>query len=247
MTAKGDETDVQQDRFSLTRLWPLALLLAVLGLAYALGLHQYLSFKVLGEQQQRLRALVGANPIAAPAGFVVLYAACVAVSVPGSVVLTLAAGLLFGTALGAACAVVGASVGAVLLFLAARYAIGDWLAAKAGPLMSKVRDGLQRDGFSYLLAIRLIPVVPFWLANLAPALAGMRLAPFAAATAIGIIPGTVVFASIGAGIGSVLAEGRTPDLSVIFKPAVLLPLLGLALLSLLPVAYRHWKGRHAAV
>jgi len=198
---------VPQPHLSLGRLWPLALVAGALAPAYALGLRHYLSFQVLGEQQQRLAALVDANPVAAPAGFIALYAACVAVSIPGSAVLTLAAGLLFGTVLGAGYAVIGASIGAVLLFLAARYAIGDWLAAKAGPLMSKVRDGLRKDGFSYLLAIRLIPIVPFWLANLVPALAGMGLVPFAAATTLGIIPGTVVFASVGAGVGSVLGAG----------------------------------------
>jgi uncharacterized membrane protein YdjX (TVP38/TMEM64 family) len=224
------------------RWWPAALVLAALGAAYALGLQRDLSFAALAHNRQMLEGFVTAHPAAAAAAFVALYVGVVAVSLPGSLVLTLTGGFLFGTVLGACCAVVGATLGAVLLFLAARHAVGDWLAARAGPFMAKLRAGLERDGFSYLLAIRLIPVVPFWLANLAPALAGMRLLPFALATLLGIIPATIVFASVGAGIGAVLQQGGTPDLSVVLRPAVLLPLLGLACLSLAPVAYRRWRA-----
>ncbi len=224
------------------RLWPLGLGLVLLAAAYAVGVQHSLSFGALGRQQERLRALVAARPVAMAASYILLYVAVVAISLPGSAVLTIAGGLLFGTGGGAACAVVGATGGAVLLFLAARYAIGDWLAVRAGPFMARVQAGLETDGFSYLLALRLIPVFPFWLVNLAPAIARMRLMPFAVATFLGIIPGALVFASIGAGIGTVLAHGGRPDLSVVFRPAVILPLLGLALLSLLPVAWRRWRG-----
>jgi uncharacterized membrane protein YdjX (TVP38/TMEM64 family) len=151
--------------------------------------------------------------------------------------------LLFGTALGAALAVVGSTSGAVLLVLAARTALGPFLARGAGRLIEGLRPRMRRDGFSYVLALRLIPVVPFWLTNLAAAVAGVRLSHFAAATLIGTIPASTVFASIGAGVGSVLAAGQTPDLLVIFSPPVLLPLLGLAVLALLPVA---WRRRRAA-
>jgi len=108
-----------------------------------------------------------------------------------------------------------------------------------------VREELRRDGFSYLLAIRLVPAFPFWLVNLAAALSGMRLLPYAAATVIGVTPATFVFASIGAGIGEVLAMGGRPDLSAIFSARILGPLIALALLSLLPVAWRRWKRTDA--
>lgn len=186
------------------------------------------------------------HPVLAGAIYVAAYIVIVAISLPGSLVMTIAGGLLFGTAIGAACAVVGATAGAVLLFLAARYAIGDLLAARAGPFMERIRAGLEADGFSYLLALRLVPVFPFWLMNLAPALVRMRLAPFAAATFLGIIPGTAVFASVGAGLGAVLAEGRQPDVSVALRPQVILPLLGLALISLLPIAVRRSRARPGA-
>jgi uncharacterized membrane protein YdjX (TVP38/TMEM64 family) len=157
-------------------------------------------------------------------------------------VLTVAGGLLFGTLLGGTMAVIGATAGALVLFLAARSAFGSAMAARGGGgRLARIRTELQRNGFSYMLAIRLIPALPFWLVNLAGALGGMRLLPFAAATLIGIIPATFVYASIGAGVGEVLAAGRRPDLALIFSPQILVPLVALGLLALLPVVWRRRK------
>lgn len=224
-------------------LLPLLAILAVLLLALALGWHRHLSWAALAAAQADLQAHVDARPLASAVAYVVFYAAAVAVSIPGAVVITVTGGLLFGTIVGTALAVAGATLGAVLLFLAARSAAGPLLAARAAPLLGRIRPGLERDGFAYLLAARLIPVLPFWLINLAPALAGMRLAPFALATFLGIIPGTAVFASIGAGLGHVLEAGQTPDLGLILSPPVLLPFVALAALSLAPTLWRRWKSR----
>jgi uncharacterized membrane protein YdjX (TVP38/TMEM64 family) len=160
-------------------------------------------------------------------------------------VLTAAAGLLFGTLFGGILAVVGSSAGAIALFLAVRYHLADAIASRSGRFLNTVRLGLRRDGFSYLLAIRLVPAFPFWLVNLGAALSGMRLLPYAAATVIGIMPATFVFASIGAGLGDVLASGGSPDLTLIFSPRILGPLIGLAALSPLPVVWRRWKRSSA--
>lgn len=227
------------------RLWPAALIAAGLALALALGLHRQIGLEALAAHHEALDRLVRSRPVAAAAGFVAAYAAAVALSLPGAVFLTLAAGLLFGTLWGTVLAVAGATVGAVLLFLAARHAFAEVLARKAGRLLDRVRPGLERDGLSYLLVLRLVPLFPFWLVNLAPALVGMRLAPFALGTALGIVPGTAVFAGLGAGLGEVLAAGGRPELGVMLSPGVLLPLLGLALLSLLPVAWRRIASRRA--
>jgi len=224
------------------RLWPLAVLAAALALAYALGLHRYLSLDALAAHRAALAALVADRPVAAGALYVGAYIAVVALSLPGGAVMTLAGGFLFGPWLGTGLTVVGATIGACLLFLAARSALAPFVAERAGPLLDRVRPGLERDGFFYLLSLRLIPAVPFWLANLAPALVGMRFLPYAAATAIGIVPGTAVFAGIGAGLGEILAQGGSPDLSVIFSPGILLPLLGLAGLSLLGAWWRRRRG-----
>lgn len=222
----------------LRHLWPLLLLALALALAWASGAGRLLSFEALSEHRASLTAWVAARPVAAAGAYVVTYALVVAVSLPGGVVMTLAGGLLFGVWLGTALTVVGATLGACALFLAARSALAPLVTGRAAGLVDRIRPGLERDGFFYLLTLRLIPAVPFWLANLAPALVGMPFGAHAAATFIGIIPGTAVFAGIGAGLGEVLAAGGRPDLGIIFSPPILLPLLGLAALSLLGAWWR---------
>jgi uncharacterized membrane protein YdjX (TVP38/TMEM64 family) len=175
-----------------------------------------------------------------------LYTAMVTLSIPGGAPMSVAGGALFGPLPGSVYAVTGAEAGAVALFLLARTVAGDFLRRRAGGLLERVRPGLQQSGFSYLLALRLLPIVPFWLTNLAAPLAGMRLAPYAAATLLGVIPATVVFVSLGAGLGNALAAGqRPPDLGVVFAPRVLLSMLALAVLPLIPVGWRRWRARDA--
>jgi uncharacterized membrane protein YdjX (TVP38/TMEM64 family) len=226
-------------------LLPLLLILGALGAAWAVGVPRLLSWHALAEHQAWLTHVVGTHPVAAGSAYLLLYTLLTALSIPEGAVLTVLGGFLFGTVIGTTLTVLGATAGAVLLFLAVRHALAPALAQRAGPWLARVRPGLERDGFGYLLAVRLIPVVPFWLLNLASALAGMRLAPYTLATLIGIIPGTAVFTSIGAGLGTLLAAGETPDLSVILSARILLPLLGLSALSLLPVLWRRWRGSHA--
>lgn len=228
----------------IRRYLPLAAVLAAAIAVLATGLHRELSLDGLAARQAALAGLVAAQPLLTGGGYVLLYALVVALSLPGGAVMTLAGGLLFGAWLGSGLAIVAATIGAIGVFLAARSALAAPLARRAGPLLDRIRPGLERDGFWYLMTLRLLPIAPFWLVNLAPALAGMRLAPFALATLIGIIPGTAVFASIGAGIGGVLAAGGRPDLSVVLSPQILLPLLGLAALSLLPVLLRRRAAPH---
>jgi uncharacterized membrane protein YdjX (TVP38/TMEM64 family) len=220
-------------------------LIALIAAVWVLGLTDRLSWSGLAQHQAALNEWVTAHPWLAPCLFVAVYTASVALSLPQATLLTIAGGLLFGTAAGGALAVIGATIGAVLLFLIARSAIAGSMAARGGAALGKLREDLQRNGFSYLLAIRLLPVVPFWLVNLAAALCGMRLSQFAIATFIGIIPATFVIASIGAGVGSVLARGERPDLSLLVSWPVLGPLLALAMLSLTPVIWRKWRRRHA--
>lgn len=222
----------------LRRLWPLLLLALALALLWGSGAARLLSFEALSDHRAALAAWVAARPAAAAAAYVMVYALVVAVSLPGGVVMTLAGGLLFGAWLGTALTVAGATLGACALFLAARSALAPLVAGRAAGLVDRIRPGLERDGFFYLLTLRLIPAVPFWLANLAPALVGMPFGAFAAATFIGIIPGTAVFAGIGAGLGEVLVTGGRPDLGIVFSPPILLPLLGLAALSLLGAWWR---------
>lgn len=221
----------------------LILVLAVLGVvAWRSGLGAALSWNGLARHQARLLAVVAAHPIVAPLVYAALYAIWVAVSIPEAALVTVAGGLLFGTLLGGAMAVLGATSGAVIIFLVARTAFAGTMRRRAGALLDRIRPGLHRDGFSYLLALRLVPA-PFWLVNLGAALCGMRLVPYAAATLIGIIPATFILASIGAGVGGVLAAGRSPDLEVLFSARILGPLVAMAALALLPVAWRTMRRR----
>jgi uncharacterized membrane protein YdjX (TVP38/TMEM64 family) len=230
---------------SVRRFWPLLLLLAAIAGIWAAGLPQQISWEALARNQATLVGWVASHPIASPALYIGIYAVAAALSFPEAAVLTVAGGLLFGTVFGAGLAALGSTLGAVALFLAVRHHLADALAARAGGFLSHLRPQLNRDGFSYLLAIRLVPAFPFWLVNIAAGLSGMRLMPYLTATLIGILPATFVYASIGAGIGEVLAVGGKPDLAIVFSPRILGPLVALAVLSLLPVMWRRWRGSGA--
>jgi uncharacterized membrane protein YdjX (TVP38/TMEM64 family) len=220
-------------------------LIALIVAVRVLGLTHRLPWSALAQNQLTLNDWVAAHPWLAPCLFVLAYTTTVTLSLPWAALLTMAGGLLFGTLAGGALAITGATIGATLLFLIARSAVAGAMAARGGAALTKLRDELRQNGFSYLLALRLIPVVPFWLVNLAAALCGMRLGQFAAATFIGIIPATFVIASIGAGLGGVLARGQQPNLRLLVSWPVLGPLVALAMLSLTPVLWRKWRTRHA--
>jgi uncharacterized membrane protein YdjX (TVP38/TMEM64 family) len=215
-------------------------LLAVVGIVlWRSGIAHAVTWNSFARHQAELSAWVGAHRFLAGAAYFGLYTTLVAFSIPESAVVTIAGGLLFGTLIGGTLALLGSTLGAVIIFLVARTAFAKTVSRRARPLIRRIRPGIKRDGFSYLLALRLVPAFPFWLINLGAGAAGMRLVPYAAATLLGIIPGTFIFASIGDGVGSVLAAGGRPDVSVLFSPRVLGPLIGLAVLSLSPVILRH--------
>jgi uncharacterized membrane protein YdjX (TVP38/TMEM64 family) len=219
-------------------------LAAIAVLAWMAG--RWLNWHTLGANQAMLLRSVAAHPALCAVAYVALYAVMVGFSVPLAALMTAAGGLLFGRWAGAALAVAGAGSGAVILFLIIRR-LGDaslrpgW-AAPSGLRARSLQDHLARDGFSYLLAIRLLPIVPFWVVNIAAALSGMRLAPYALATFIGIVPATFIIVSIGAAAGDIIAAGHRPDFSSLTSPEVLAPLAGLALLALLPTFVRRAHG-----
>jgi uncharacterized membrane protein YdjX (TVP38/TMEM64 family) len=228
------------------RRWlPLAILLVVIALAFAFDLHHYLSFETLRQHEQTLRQIVEHRPILTAIGFVLVYAAATAVSLPGAAFLTIAGGFLFGIWLGTLLAVTGATAGAIAIFLIAKTSLGDGLKERAGPWLKRMQAGFNDNALSYLLVLRLIPAFPFWIVNIVPAFLGVKLRDYAVATFFGIMPGGFVYASVGNGLGAVIEAGDEPDLGIILEPAILLPILGLALLALLPVAYRKLKGRRA--
>jgi uncharacterized membrane protein YdjX (TVP38/TMEM64 family) len=229
----------------IRRFLPLLVLLVAIGLVFALGLDQYLNFETLRRHRAELLAFVERNAVLAPVLFVLVYAAVIALSIPGGAILTIAGGFLFGIVLGTILVVIGATAGATAIFLIARSALGDALRARIGPRARRMEEGFREDAFNYLLFLRLIPLFPFWLVNIVPALLGVGLGTYVVATAIGIIPGSLVYASVGNGLGAVFDAGETPDLGIIFRLEIILPIAGIALLALLPVGYRKFKARRA--
>ncbi len=227
------------------RFLPVAVLVVGLILFFALGLQRYASFATLAEQRATIIAMVDKLGALAPFVFILVYVIVVAFSLPGATLLSLSGGFLFGTILGAASAVIGATIGATAVFLAARYAFADALRARAGSAIERMEEGFRRDALSYLLVLRLVPIFPFFIVNLVPAFLGVRLGTYIVATFFGIIPGAIVYTGVGSGLGAVFDAGGEPDLGVIFSPAILLPLLGLAVLALVPVVYRHRRARKA--
>lgn len=232
-----------QSQDKMLRRLPILLIL----LAAALGaflLRDQLSFAALAAHRAALLAFRDAHPLAAPLVFILAYAALVALSLPGALVATLTGGFLFGLFPGTLYNMVAATVGAVLVFLAARAGFGAELSQRLeekGGKPARLMQGLRANEWSVLFLMRLVPVVPFFLANLAAAATGARLSRFAISTFLGILPGALVYTSVGAGLSGVFARGESPDLGVIFSPPVLLPLLGLAALSSLPMLLKLWR------
>jgi len=219
-------------------------LLLLLVALRATGLPGQLSLETLAAHREALAAFVAARFGVAAFAYVALYAAAVASSVPGAVFLTLAGGLLFGAAGGTALTVIGATIGATLVFLFARRLFGADALGRLGPKAQALGEGIRRNAASYLLVLRLVPLFPFFLVNLVPAFVGVRLPTYVATTALGILPGTAVFSLAGAGLGEVLARGGQFDAASVLTPQVLGGLIGLAALSLaaIPLKARFARG-----
>lgn len=231
----------------LRRFLPLILLLAAVGAFFALGLGRYLTFAALAENCDWLKDMVARWGPLGPLAFIGIYTAVAALSVPGGVFLTVAGGLLFGTWLGGLYALIGATLGATIIFQVARSSFGDVLRRRAGPFLRRVEEGFRENGASYLLFLRLVPLFPFWLVNLVPAFFGVRPRTFVLCSFFGMAPGGFVYASVGAGADALIEQGHTPDLHIIFQPRVLLPLVALAALSLVPALYKWHQARRKQV
>ncbi|MCG8561839.1 MAG: TVP38/TMEM64 family protein [Hyphomicrobiales bacterium] len=224
------------------RLAPVAALAAAIAAVFGLGLDEYLSFEALRQNREVLTAFVGQHALVAVALFITVYAASTALSLPGGAVLSITGGFLFGSVFGTAYIVVGATLGAVGIFLAARTALGESLRANAGPWLKKMEDGFKENALSYLLVLRLVPLFPFFVVNLVPAVLGVPLRTYVLGTVIGIIPGSFVFASVGAGLGSVFDTKADFSPASALTPEVITALIGLSVLSLIPVVYKKVKA-----
>ena len=248
-------------RFTTAKRWlPVAVIACLMAAAYGFGVHEQLSLQSIATNREALRHFIANNWALALLIYVLIYACAVSLSIPGATLLTIAGGLMFGWLMGAVAAMIAATTGATLIFLAARTSLEKALTRKGGSLVNKIQDGFKRDAFNYLLFLRLTPVFPFWLVNIAAALAQVRLKTFAAATILGIIPATLAFSFVGSGLDSLIDSQQlaydaclaqnpsTPcslDLSVsrIITPQILLALAALGVAALVPVLAKRWRGK----
>lgn len=229
------------------RYLPIAIVAAGLALGYAMGWHRYFTLMFLSESSETLNGYVADNPVLAPVAFFVAYALAVAFSFPAASVLTIFAGFLFGWLYGGLLVAFAATLGATVLFLAARSAFGNVLRKKVGVRAARLADGFEDNAFGYLLALRLAPVFPFFVINIAPALFNVSLRTFVAATFLGILPGTFAYAWLGQGVESVLQAareaGEEPSVADLVTTEITLAFLFLALVAVIPTIVRSVRGR----
>jgi uncharacterized membrane protein YdjX (TVP38/TMEM64 family) len=225
------------------RFIPLLILAAGLAAFFTTGLQDKLTLASLKAHRDVLQAWVHAHPIVAPLLYGSVYAFAVACSIPASWMFTVTTGFLFGLYEGTLVAMLSATTGATVIFLSTRTALADFFERRAGASVRKLEAGFRENAFNYLFALRLMPVVPFALINLAAGLLGVNLRTFVIATLIGIIPACAIYVGIGSGLGHLFDTGHDPDLTIILQPRILLPLLALALFSLVPVVWHRIARR----
>jgi uncharacterized membrane protein YdjX (TVP38/TMEM64 family) len=215
-------------------------LIAVVAVALigAATLKDYISFDTLRDNRAALLAFRDQHYLGLAAIFVGIYILIVVFSLPGAAVASVTGGFLFGLATGTGLNVVSATIGATGIFLAARWGLGEMLTARlesAEGRIQMLKNALRQNEVEVLLLLRLVPAVPFFVANLLPALVGVRFGNFLWTTAVGIIPGAIVFTWIGVGVGEVFDRGEDPDLSLLWEPHVIGPILGLCVLAVMPI------------
>jgi uncharacterized membrane protein YdjX (TVP38/TMEM64 family) len=248
-------------RFTTAKRWlPVAVIICLMAVAYGLGVHEHISLQSIAANREELRHFIADNWLLALLIYMLVYACTIALSIPGATLLTIVGGLLFGWLTGAIAAIMAATAGAILIFLAARTSFEEALTRKAGGLVNRIRDGFTRDAFNYLLFLRLTPVFPFWLVNIAAALAQVRLKTFVTATVLGIIPAGFALSFVGSGLDSLIDSQKlaydacmaqnpgTPcsfDLSAsrIITPQILAALAALGVAALIPVLAKRLRTK----
>ena len=226
----------------LSKRLPPFFLLAGLGLFFLFGGLEFISYSKMTENYTMLKAFVDGQLTTALLVFGIAYIITVALSLPIASLLTIIGGALMGWA-GAAVIICTATIGATIVFVAAQTILNEFFAERTKGFVAKLEVGFQKNAFSYLLALRLIPVAPFWVVNIVPALFGMRLNHYVLATFIGITPGTLIYVWVAKSFDILLSRGQTPDLSELSKPAIIVPLFALGLLSLIPSLWKRLRER----
>jgi uncharacterized membrane protein YdjX (TVP38/TMEM64 family) len=247
---------------ALRRYGPLLAVAAAMAVVFAMGWHREFSLENVIAVRDRFHRFLNEHIVLSLLAYIVIYIVAVALSVPGGLILTLAGGLLFGWLLGGIAAVIAATIGATLVFLIARSAFGETFNERAGPWLAKLRDGFKQEALSYLLFLRLVPAFPFWFVNVAPAILGVPLRTYVLGTFLGIIPATFAFASVGAGLDSVIMAAKQEYASCVAAKGaaacklkihlhslvtreLLLALVLLGVVALIPVVLKKWRNSHA--
>lgn len=221
---------------------PLALIALGAGAGYFL-LGDYLSFDTLRDNREALIAWRDENYVLAVLAYMATYIVVVAFSLPGASVMTLTGGFLFGLIPGTIFTVTAATIGAACIFLAAKTSLGETLKKKAGPWMDKFEKGFQENEISFLFLLRLVPAVPFFIANLIPAFFGVKLLTYVWTTFFGILPGSAVYTSVGTGLGEIFASGQEISFNLFADPKIWGPFVGLIALALLPIIIKAVRGK----
>lgn len=239
-------TDPAASRPFLARFAPLLLIVVLAGAFFAAGGQRYLTLDALKSNYGTLQGFVERNFWAALGLYMLAYIGVTALSLPGATLMSLIGGFLFGNLVGTGAVVVAATIGATIIFLAARFAFSGLFRDKTQGFLARMEAGFRDNAFSYLLLLRLIPLFPFFIVNVAPAFSTIRTRTFVAATFVGIIPGAFAFVSAGNGLGAVLEQGGDIALSgLLTRPEILAPIAALSLLALAPLAYKAMRKERA--
>lgn len=227
----------------MRRFVPILLIMVLMAVVYFSGAHRYISFEKLRQNHAALQWMVAHYPTLAPLIFIAVYVLSTALSIPGGALLSIFGGFLFPQPFSTFYVVVGATLGATIVFLAAQTSLHNILMDKAGPLVQKMQRGFEEDAVSYLLFLRLIPLFPFWLVNIAPAFFGVNLITFVWTTCLGIIPGAFVLTQAGVGLGAILDAGGELTIETVFNTQVKIALIALGIFALLPACIKKFMKR----
>lgn len=227
----------------IKRFGPAVVLVAGLAAVIASGGMHHLSLHELRDSRASLHAFVRTHGLEAALAYLAVYVGVISLSLPGALIMTLTGGFLFGPWVGALLADLGCSSGAMVVYAVCRLTVGDSLDRRLTPKIKAFEEGFRQNAFLYLLTLRLIPVMPFWLINLAAGLLGAPARAFIVATVMGILPAALIYASLGAGLDGMFNRGEPLGPQLLLAPRIALPLIGLALLSTLPIAHHWWRAR----
>lgn len=226
-----------------TKWIPLAVIAILMVIAYATGVADYFTYEMLRERHATLTEFVHNYYFSASAIFILTYIVSTSLSLPIGIYLSFIGGYLFAQPWSLIYVTVGATIGASILFWAAKIALKDFLTRKYSDKLAKMKDGFNENAANYLLFLRLVPIFPFWFVNLAPALLGVRFFTFVWTTAVGILPGVFVFTQFGAGIGSILETGDDFSIESVFTTEIQIALAALAIFVLIPVIVKKIRKR----